>query len=78
MFANSSGYPGRGQCEKAIEECLHKEVLDSIKECLWFKQPPTLLETEQKQLLADASWPDSCMEFTALNHNMYEKFAAVR
>ena len=32
--------PGRGGCEEATEEHLHKEGLDLIKECLSLKQLP--------------------------------------
>ena len=73
MSTNSGGY-----LEEAMEECLHKEVLDSIKEHLWFKQPSAQPEAEQKQLPADPSWHDSCTEFAAANCSMYEKFATMK
>ena len=60
--------PGRGQCEEAIEECVCKEILNSIKECLWLKQPSTQPEGEWRQLLANVPQPDPCMEFAAANH----------
>ena len=37
-------------CKEATEECLHKEVLDSIKECLYLKWPSVQPEEELKQL----------------------------
>ena len=50
--------PRRGLCEEATDECLHKVVLDSIKECLWLKWPSTQSEVEQKQLPANTAQPD--------------------
>ena len=69
--------PRRGWCEEATEEQLCKEVLDSIKECLWLKQLPAQPEREQMQLSADAPLPDPCMAFTAMNCSTYEKFTAM-
>ena len=68
--------PRRGQCKKATEECLHREVLGSIKECIWLKQPSAQWEREQQQLPADAPQPDPHTEFAATNCSTYEKFAA--
>ena len=70
--------PGRGQCKEATEDCLHKEILDSIKECLWLKWPSAQLEGEQRQLLADVPQPDPCMEFAAANCHMFKEFNAAK
>ena len=66
--------PERGQCEEATEKCLHKEILDSIKECLWLKWPSAQLEGEWRQSLANVPQPDPHTEFAAANHCTYEKF----
>ena len=31
---------GKMPCDTVTEECLHQEMLNSIKECLWHKQDP--------------------------------------
>ena len=59
--------PERGQCKEATKECLHKEILDSIKEHLWLKQPSAQLEGKQRQLPAGIPQPDPCTEFAAAN-----------
>ena len=68
----------RGQCEEATGEHLYKEILDSIKECLWFKHPSAQPEVEWRPLLADIPWPDPCMEFAAANCHTYKEFTAVK
>ena len=70
--------PGRGPCEEAMEEFLHKEILYSIKECPWLKWPSAQPEGEWKQLLANAPWPDIHMEFAAVNCSTYKTFAAAK
>ena len=69
--------PGRGHCEEAMEEHICKELLDSIKEYLWDKQPSAQLEGEQMQLPVNAPQPDTQMAFAATNHSMSEKFTAI-
>ena len=66
---------GRDQCEKATKEHLFREVLDSIKECLW---PSSCLysQREWQQLPADAPQPDPYTEFADVNCSTYEKFTA--
>ena len=59
------------------KEHLCKEILDSIKECLWLKWLPTQQEVEQKQLLANTPQPDHLAEFAAMNCSTYEKFTAM-
>ena len=44
--------PGRDQCEEATKECLHRKILDSLKECLQLKWPSTQLDGAE----AVASW----------------------
>ena len=58
-----------------MEEHICQEILDSIKECLWNKQPSTLLEAEQRWRLANAHRPDPQAEFAAMHHTTYEQFA---
>ena len=70
--------PGRGKCKEANEGHLQREVMDSIKECLWLKWLSTLPEVEQKQLSADTPEPDPSMEIAAINHHTYEEFAAAK
>ena len=69
--------PGRVQSKEAMEEHLHKEALDSIKECLQLKWPSTQLEGEWKQLPPNAPQTAPYMEFAATNCSTYEKFAAM-
>ena len=68
----------RGQCKETIEECLCKDILDSIKEHLQLKWPSTQLKEEWRQLPANTPWPDPCTEFAAVNCSMYEKIAAAK
>ena len=70
--------PRRGQCKEAMEKHTCKEILDSIKECLWLKWPSTQLEGEWSQLPYDAPWPDFHNEFAAVNCSMHGKFAATK
>ena len=70
--------PRRGQCEGANEECLHKEILNSCKECLQLKQPSTQPEGEWRQLLADIPQSDPHTEFATANCWTYEKFTTVK
>ena len=44
--------PRRGCCEKATMECLHKDILDSLKECLRLKWPSAQPEGEHQPV-----WP---------------------
>ena len=69
--------PGWGRCKEAAEEWLHKEDLDSIKECLRLKWPPTQQEKQQMQLLANTPRPDSHTVFAAMNHKTYEEMIAL-
>ena len=70
--------PRRSYCKEGTEKCIHQEVLDSIKECLWCKQPSALPEVEQKWRPANAHRPDPQAEFTAMHCATYEQFAAMQ
>ena len=70
--------PGRGWYKEVTEDHLCKEILDSIKECLWLKQLSTQPEGEWRQSLADVPWPDPHTEFAAANCHTYKKFTAAR
>ena len=61
-----------------MEKCICQEILDSIKECLWLKQPSTLPETEQRWRPAGAPRPDPPTEFIAANCATYEQFTAMK
>ena len=66
--------PRRGQWEEATMECLHQDVLDSLKECLQLKQPSTQPEEQCRQMPANIPWSDAQSEFVAANCYTYEKF----
>ena len=68
--------PRRGWCEEAMVEWLCKAILDSIKEYLHLKWPPTQLEHEWMQLPANTPQPDPQMTFAAVKCSTYEKFTA--
>ena len=70
--------PVRSHCKEGMEEHIHQEVLDSIKEFLWHKQLSTLPEAEQKQRPANAHRPDPQAEFAATHCAIYEQFAAMQ
>ena len=70
--------PRTGQCKEANKECLHKEILHSIKECFQLKQLSIQPEEEWRQFLADIPQPDPCTEFGAANHHKYEEFTATK
>ena len=59
--------PGRGQCEETTKELLNKEILNSIKECLWLKWLSPQLEGEWRQMPANIPQSDPCMEFSTAN-----------
>ena len=41
--------PGMVLCNPEMEEEVHWEIIDLLKECLWHRQGPSLLEEEPKQ-----------------------------
>ena len=69
--------PGQGRQEVATEDQLCQEVLESIKECIRLKQPPTQPEKQQMQLLANTPQPDPHTTFATANHKMYEEMMAL-
>ena len=70
--------PTRSCCEEGMEQHLHQEVLDSIKEHLWHKWLSALLEAEQKWRPVNAHRPDPQVEFAAMHHATYEQFPAMQ
>ena len=69
--------PGWGRCEEATEKWPCKKVLDSIKEHLRLRQPPTQPERQQMQLPADTSRTDPHTAFATMNHRTYEEMMAL-
>ena len=65
---------GRKDCDEGAEECIHWDILDSIKEHLWCKQPSAPPEVEQRWSPANAPRPDPQAELTARNCATYERF----
>ena len=68
--------PIQSRCKEPMAEWLCKEILDSIKEHLNLKQPPTQQERHQIQLLADNPRPDPNMAFTAAYQRAYKEMMA--
>ena len=69
--------PGQSRCEKQTAELLHKESLDSIKECLRLQQPPKQQVRQQMQWPAKNHRPDPPMAFTSTNPKAYEEMMAL-
>ena len=66
MFTNSVDNLEEADAKRLCEECLHKQILDSIKHSLWLMWPSTQPEGEQRQLPASDPQPDPCTEFAAV------------
>ena len=69
---------GKICCSKETKECIHQDILDSIKECLWSRWPFMLLEAEQRQSLVGAPIPSPQAEFMARTHATYDRFMGIR
>ena len=69
--------PGQSRCKEQMAEWLHKEILDSIKECLRLQWPPTHQARQQMQLPANNPRPDPHTAFAATNQRAYEEMMAL-
>ena len=69
--------PRQNRCEELTAEWLHKEIMDSIKEYLRLKWPPTQQERQQAQLPANNPRPDPHTAFAAANQRVYEEMMAL-
>ena len=66
--------PRWSPCDRETEEQVCKEILDSVKECLWCRQDPTQLEGESKWSHASTSKMDAQVEFQAKTHATYNHY----
>ena len=70
--------PRRGQWENTTKKCLCEDILDSLKECLWLKQPSAQPQERHRQMPANITWPDGQLEFVVANPHIYEEFMALK
>ena len=70
--------PRRGQPEEATKECLHQDILDSLKECLQLKWLSAQPEEWCWQMPANVTQPDAQSECVAANCHTYEGFTALK
>ena len=70
--------PRRGQWEEATEECLHQDVLNSLKEHLWLKWPSMPPEEQCRQNPVNVPWLDAQLEFVTANCHTHEEFMALK
>ena len=57
-----------------MEEHLHQEVLDSVKECLWCKWIPVLLREELSWHPTSAPRHNPQADYSTRNHATYDRF----
>ena len=65
--------PGKSPCDAEMEEYLHQEILDSIKECLWHKWDPTLPEERPSPHPASTPRCDPQADYSVQNHANYDQ-----
>ena len=70
--------PSKSPCDAETEESICQEILESVKECLQFRQDHAQLEERLRQSPAGASRPDPQAEFHDKMHATYDHFKDVR
>ena len=68
----------RASWDEETEVHLYQDILDSIKECLWCRQPSTLPGAEPSHSLANVPRLDPQAEFNAQNHANVEWFMGIK